>query len=389
MPELFLQGVRVLDLTRLLPGGYASLLLADMGAEVIKVEDPRGGALDSLTPALSVLDRNKKSITLDLRQPRGRELCLKLAAEADVVLESFRPGVATALGIGYEQVRALNPRVVYTSITGWGQTGPLARLAAHDINYMSVAGALGLTGLRDGQPVIPGVQVADLSVGLMAALSTVSALRRVAGGGTGAYIDAAMFDVVASWLALPAALYWNGLGPTPERGAYALNGGFVCYNLYQTSDGEWMALGALEPKFWANFCRAVERPDLLDKAYAPAVAEEPAFAEVSALFRRRTREEWTELGRAADCCLTPVLHLPEALTSSQMQARGMVCSDANGRPTDLAHPATTSDGRRGRGPGPIPRAGQDTVSVLSALGVTAEELEELQRSGVIGTPEAG
>lgn len=379
---MLLDGVRVLDFSRLLPGPYATMLLADQGAEVIKVEPPGGPDPARATPLFGAVNRHKRSILVDYRQPAGRDLCLRLARDCDLLVESFRPGVAAALGLDYAAVRAVNPRLVYLSLTGWGQTGPLRDLAGHDLNCLSMAGVLGVTGAAGRGPVIPGVQMADLGGGMLAAFGAVSALLRARTTGVGVCLDVAMFDLLVSWLTLPATFYSSG-GPPAGWGDALLSGGVVCYNLYETADGGWMALAALEPKFWSRFCAAVERPDLAGAAFDPARPGVASFEAVRALFRGRPRAAWERLGREADCCLTPVLSLPEALRSEHVQARGMWWEGAGGAPAHPAHPLTAG-AERGRGPGAAPAAGADTDAVLRRLGLGDAELAALRQAGVIG-----
>lgn len=377
-----LDGLRVLDLSRLMPGPYASLYLAALGAEVIKVEDPRGGDPTRHEPAggpfFGPLNRGKKSLALAIRDPRGRDLFLALARRCDVVLESFRPGVAAALGIGYDAVRAVNPGVVYCSLTGYGQSGPNRDLAGHDINYLSLTGVLGLCGPQEGVPAIPPVQVADLGGAMLAVISILAALAGRERSGRGCYLDAAMTDLLLSWLVLPAAQYL-ATGQAPERGGFLLTGGVVCYNVYGAGDGGYVALGALEHKFWAAFCRAVQRPDLLPHALAPARAGEPAYEALRALFAGRSRDEWAALGRSADCCLTPVLTLPEALAGAQARDRGVVRTDGAAGGLRLGLPAAVAV----RDLGPAPALGADTAALLAEAGITPAEMAQLRNEGVI------
>lgn len=366
-----LKGVRVLDLSRLLPGPYASMLLADQGAEVIKVEDVQGGdgLRTRLPPAFAATNRHKHSIALDLGEPNSSAICLKLAAKCDVLLESFRPGVMKSLGLGYADVAAVNPRIVYASLTGWGQTGPLRNRAGHDLNYLAVAGVLGITGTQDA-PVIPGVQMADLGGGLLAAFGIVSALHQARTTGHGTHLDVAMYDLLLSWLTLPGAM--QTAGNPVGRGNYLLNGGVLCYNIYPTADGEWMALAALEPKFWMAFCQAVERPDLLGSAMHPARPGTPGYEQMHSLFLSRNRAEWARLGSEIDCCLSPVLSMGEALRTEQAAVRGMVWPAEQGSPGYPAHPLRTAQPEgRGHGPGPAPALGADTLRLLQEWGIEA------------------
>ncbi len=297
--SLPLEGVRVLDLSRLLPGGFCSLLLADFGAEVLKVEDTGmgdyirwappayEGAQDSAKSALFLaLNRNKRSIRINLKEPGGRDVLLRLVAEHDVVLESFRPGVLDRLGVGYEAMRAVNPRIVYCAISGYGQDGPLRDRPGHDLNYLGLVGLLGLTGERDGPPVQSAGQIADLGGGaLMAAFGILAALRESERSGEGQFVDVSMADGALSWLALLAARRLAG-EDAPSRGEVDLGGGLVCYRPYACADG-WVTFAALEPKFWKAWCLGVCREDLLEDQFAAPGSE--AHAAVEAVFRGRTR----------------------------------------------------------------------------------------------------
>ncbi|HYP48503.1 MAG TPA: CoA transferase, partial [Thermoleophilaceae bacterium] len=269
-----LDGVRVLDLSRLLPGGFCSLLLADFGAEVLKVEDTGmgdylrwaapyyEGADDSAKSALFLsLNRGKRSIRLNLKDEQGREVLLRLVREYDVLLESFRPGVMERLGVGYERLREENPGLVYCAISGYGQTGPYTARSGHDMNYLGLGGLLGLTGEVDGPPVQAAGQIADLGGGaLMGAFGILAALRERERSGEGQLVDVSMFDGSLSWLAMVAARYLCE-GEPPRRGGLELAGSLLCYRPYACSDG-WVTLGALEPKFWQAWCRGVGREDL-------------------------------------------------------------------------------------------------------------------------------
>src|SRR5215208_5760740 len=279
MPDGALSDVKVLDLSRLLPGGFCSLMLADFGAEVLKVEDtgmgdyvrwaiPRyEGAEESASAAYFLaLNRGKKSIRINLKEERGREVLLKLVKEYDVVLESFRPGVLDRLGVGYERMKQENPRLVYCAITGYGQDGPYRDRSGHDMNYLGLVGLLGLTGDREGPPVQAAGQIADVGGGaLMAAVGILAALHERQRSGEGQLVDISMADGSLSWLAMVAARHFAD-GIVPRRGSIELAGGLVCYRPYACRDGH-VTLGALEPKFWRNWCVGVGREDLIEKQF--------------------------------------------------------------------------------------------------------------------------
>jgi crotonobetainyl-CoA:carnitine CoA-transferase CaiB-like acyl-CoA transferase len=410
--SLPLRGVRVLDLSRLLPGGFCSLLLADFGAEVLKVEDTGmgdyirwsppyyEGAHDSAKSALFLsLNRNKRSIRLDLKSDGGRAALLRLVAEYDVVLESFRPGVLDRLGVGYEAMREVNPGIVFCAISGYGQDGPKVQASGHDMNYLGLIGLLGLTGSSGGEPVQAAGQIADIGGGaLMAAFGIMAALRErdgapardgraaVPGSGEGQIVDISMADGALSWLAMVAATYFAD-GTVPRRGELPLAGSLICYRPYECSDG-WVSLGALEPKFWAAWCRGVGREDLVQKQFErPGSA---VHAEVQEIFRARTRAQWEAFAGEHDCCLEPVLELDEALSSDLVAARGMV--------VELEQPGAQQPVRQlgipvklGRTPGdhqqlPGPALGEHTEEVLLAAGYTPEQVAELLGSGAAAGP---
>jgi crotonobetainyl-CoA:carnitine CoA-transferase CaiB-like acyl-CoA transferase len=405
--SLPLQGIRVLDLSRLLPGGFCSLLLADLGAEVLKVEDTGmgdyirlsppylEGAADSAKSALFLaLNRNKRSIRIDLKHERGRETLLALVREYDVVLESFRPGVLDRLGVGYERMREVNPGLVYCAISGYGQTGPKRDAAGHDMNYLGLVGLLGLTGEPDGavggRPIQSAGQIADLGGGaLMGALGILAALRERdgspahPGSGEGQVVDVSMADGALSWLAMVAGAYFAD-GNAPRRGGLPLAGSLICYRPYECADG-WVTLGALEPKFWQAWCRGVTREDLIERQFEAPGSD--AHAQVVEIFKTRTRAQWQEFAGEHDCCLEPVLELEEALDSDLVRAREMVVT--------LAQPGVSGGVRQlgipvklGRTPGehdrlPGPALGEHTEQVLAEVGYSSDEIAELLQSGAV------
>ncbi len=404
--SLPLAGIRVLDLSRLLPGGFCSLLLADFGADVLKVEDTGlgdyirwsppylEGADDSAKSALFLaLNRNKRSIRLDLKSEGGREVLLRLVAEHDVVLESFRPGVLDRLGVGYERMRAVNPGIVYCAITGYGQTGPKREAAGHDMNYLGLVGLLGLTGEHEGSPVQAAGQIADLGGGaLMAAFGVLAALRERdgsparPGSGEGQVVDVSMADGALSWLAMVAGAYFAD-GNVPHRGELPLAGALICYRPYECADG-WVTLGALEPKFWQAWCRGVGRDDLIERQFERPGSD--VHAQVVEIFKARTRADWEQFAREHDCCLEPVLDLDEALHSELVGAREMVVTlDQPGVPggvRQLGVPVklTRTPGAHDRLPGPV--LGEHTEPTLAGLGYSEQEIAALLASGAVAGP---
>ena len=390
-----LEGLRVLDLSRLLPGGFCSLLLADLGAEVLKVEDTgmgdyvrwsppyHEGAEDSAKSALFLsLNRGKRSIRLNLKEEAGRDVLLKLVREYDVLLESFRPGVMDRLGVGPERLRSENPRLVYCAISGYGQDGPNTARSGHDMNYLGLNGLLGLTGRPGGPPVQSAGQIADLGGGaLTAAFGILAALRERERSGEGQLVDVSMFDGSLTWLAMVAARYLCD-GEVPARGDLELAGGLICYRPYECSDG-WVTLGALEPKFWREWCEGVGREDLIDKQFERPGSD--AHAEVERIFRERNRREWQQFAAQHDCCLEPVLELDEALESELVRAREMVVQiDQPG--TDgvelLGVPVKLSR-TPGAPTGPGPALGEHTDEVLTALGYSAADVASLREAGAV------
>ncbi len=403
MSGLPLDGVRVLDLSRLLPGGFCSLLLADFGADVLKVEDTGlgdyirwatpyyEGAEESAKSALFLaLNRGKRSMRLNLKSPEGREVLLRAVRESDVVLESFRPGVLDRLGVGYEAMREVNPAIVYCAITGYGQDGPNRDRSGHDMNYLGLVGLLGLTGDAGGPPVQSAGQIADLGGGaLMAAFGILAALRERDRSGEGQLVDVSMADGALSWLAMVAARRLAE-DVVPRRGDLELAGSLVCYRPYACSDG-WVTLGALEPKFWQAWCRGVGREDLIEQQFArPGSA---THREVEAVFAARTREQWRAFASEHDCCLEPVLELDEALDSELVRAREMIVElDQPGaqRPVRLLGvpvklSRTPGDANRAPGPG----LGEHTREVLGALGYDEQQIGALLESGAAAGPVAG
>ncbi len=384
---------RVLDLSRLLPGPYCSRILADFGAEVIKVERPGGSDWLRHMPPLTggdsastnkeerqsgalfqALNRGKKSLTLDLKSEQGRVIFLRLVETADALLEGFRPGVMEQLGLGYETLAQVNPRLVYCSLSGYGQRGAYRQRAGHDLNYVGLAGLLDLTGTREGPPVIPGAPLADLTGALWATVGILLALLARERTGQGQRVDGSFLG--AALACLPVALAQRAGRQAVERGGGNLTGGLVCYHVYETRDGKYVTLGALEPEFWTSFCRAVGREDLTGRQLAPTLPGEPAYEELRALFRTRTRQEWMETLGGVDTCCEPLYTLDEALASAPVQALGMLTSAGLLPPLQLS-------ACPGRHPAPAPALGQHTGSLLAELGYTSAEIERLERQGVV------
>src|SRR5438552_882810 len=325
-----LAGIRVLDLTRLLPGPMATMHLADLGADVIKIENTGAGdyaremgrTREGMSDFFRLVNRNKRAIRLDLKRPQGREVFLRLAKGADVLVEGFRPGAMAKLSIGYEALAAVNPRLVYCSITGYGQDGPYADRAGHDVNYIGYAGVGDRIGTAEA-PVVPNFQIADLLGGaLTPVMGILAALIDARSSGRGRHVDVAMTDAVFAHAILPLVGFLER-GKVPGRGTGMLGGGLPCYNVYRTRDGRYMAVGALERKFWETLCDILGCPELKGKHIVYGEEARPVRERLAAIFASRAQREWAELFARADCCVSPILTLDEALANEQLRARGM------------------------------------------------------------------
>ena len=376
-----LAGVRVLDLTRLLPGPMAAQHLADLGADVIKIEDT--GAGDYANAAVRALaNRGKRGLRIDLKNREGLATLLRLCRDADVLVEGFRPGVLQRLGAGYDAVAAVNPRIVYCSITGFGQTGPLRDAPGHDIDYAALAGVADQIG-NAGGPALSNLPVADLLGGTMGALSGIlAALFDAARTGHGRHVDIAMADVALAHAVLPLAVL-HQQGQVPRVGESSLTGGLACYGFYRTADGRQLAVGALEPKFWDDLCRRLERPDLLPlHRTGDAGTEERLRAELVAIFATRPLAHWRSLFRDADACVSPVLRVDEALDHPQFRARGMrVESEDQGKPR-FGCPFTMT-GFEPTTARPSPRPGEHSDAILREAGFPAEAIASLRAAGAV------
>lgn len=388
-----LDGIRVLDLTRLLPGPMCTLHLADMGADVIKVEDPWpgdyareiGGSGDGPSPFFRCINRNKRGLRLDLKQPQGRRIFKALARTADVLVEGFRPGVLERLGLGYDTLNELNRRIVYCAITGYGQTGPYRQRAGHDINYCGYAGIFGSDNASGEAAALPDFQIADLAGGtLSAAMGILAALVDVQRSGQGRYIDVSMTDCVLSHAITPFAAMLAGQKSRPNV-RELLTGTLPCYGMYRTSDNRYMALGALELKYWQAFCEAVERPDLVSRHILHGREAEKVRAEVAAIFESQTRAYWVEKLQNVDCCASPVLTMEEAVADPHLRERGTVVqTEQSGAPplTQLAFPVKFSDFEFSIDRA-APAPGEHTAELLMELGYSDERINELAKRRVI------
>jgi alpha-methylacyl-CoA racemase len=379
-----LAGIRILDLTRLLPGPVTTLHLADLGAEVIKIEDPQvgdyartlGTGQGEDSAYFRMINRNKQGLRLDLKKPEGVEVFMRLAREADVIIESFRPGVMAKLGIGYAAIAAVNPKIAYCSISGYGQDGPYKDLAGHDINYLGYAGVLDQIGSAGGNPAIPNFQIADLLGGAMtAAMGILAAVIEAQRTGQGRYIDVSMTESVLAHTYF-SMLRLNDAGQSAPRGTDLLSGGLPCYATYRCADGKHMAVGALEGKFWKTACEVLGHPDWLKRQWDASLR-----GELAELFATRPRDEWASLFAAVDCCITPILSPEEALANEQISARQMVLN-VDGL-TQFAPPLKMS-GFEFSIRQPAPKAGEHNAAILAAAGYSTDEIQRLESAGAFG-----
>jgi crotonobetainyl-CoA:carnitine CoA-transferase CaiB-like acyl-CoA transferase len=377
-----LEGIKILDLSRLFPGPYCSMILADLGADVLRIEDRR---FSGEGPGMPTVMRNKRHMTLNLKHPQAKDIFYRMAREGDVILEGFRPGVTERLGIDYESIKKINEKMIYCSVTGYGQGGPYRNMVGHDVNYLSFGGVLGLNGEAGGDPVIPPIQVADMAAGGMnAALGIMAALIARQRTGRGQYIDISMLDGIVAMLPFPASLLW-GLGGSPRRGDTLLSGRYPCYSVYETREGGFISIGALEPRFWEALCRKLGREDFIPIQYDEGNKKEEMFSFLRAAFKIKTREEWLEEWKDVDVCLGKVLSLEETLGDPQVVSRGMVTDFADprkGKMRFLSSPLKLSDT-----PPDIRTApadfGEHTEEVLGELGFNADQIEELKKSGAV------
>lgn len=389
-----LASLKILDFSTLLPGPFASLLLADMGAEVLRVESPTRMDLVRVLPphdggqstSHAYLNRNKRSIALDLKRPEALAVIHRLVAEYDILLEQFRPGVMERLGLGYEALKAINPRLIYVSITGYGQTGPYRDRAGHDINYLALAGVASYTGRRDSGPLPLGVQLADIGGGsLHGALGLLAAVIHRQATGEGQHVDVSMTDCAFSLNGMAGAGYL-GAGVEPDMENQALNGGSF-YDYYRTRDGRWFSVGSLEPQFMEAFCAAIGRPELAARGLSPRPEDQQALKRAIEIeFEKRDFSEWQQVFAGLDACVEPMLPLSEAVEHPQIRARELVVEvPREGQPAQrqMACPIRFSTGL------PAPRhtgvaLGAHTREVLVGLGYTEEQIEALKAAGVTG-----
>lgn len=390
---LALAGLKVLDLTRLLPGAFCSLMLADLGADVLKIEHPEGGDYNrSFLPlnrfesgSFLLLNRNKKSLTLNLKAAEGRAILLKLVADADVLLEGFRPGVMDRLGLGYETLAAINPGLVYCAISGYGQDGPSRLKPGHDLNYLAEAGALQLFGKAGEGPIVPGLSIADVGGGsLMASTGILAALLARATTGRGQFVDVSMHDGAISWLALHGADHLFA-EMEPKGGERPFIGQAPCYNVYACADGKYVALGLIEEHFWHRFCDAVGLPQLKDSQWPVGESEAVQKKALADLFLRKNRDEWVAELAPCDIPFGPVFSMAEAFSDPHAQHREMLLSmehPVEGTIAQLGFPvkySATPCALRS----PPPLLGEHNEEVLHSIGYEDEQISRLKADKII------
>jgi len=371
------------------------MLLGDLGAEVIKIEEPEQGDYARWYPPHIreigsrhlLLNRSKKSITLNLKKPEGRSILLKMVEKgADVLIEQFRPGVMDRLGVGYKDLEKVNPRLIYCSLTGFGQDGPYRDLAGHDINYIGIGGILGLTGPQGGPPAIPGIQIADLVAGgLYSVIGILAALMARQKTGRGQFVDISMLDGVVSLIPDAAALFFAE-GESPRMGERRLTGGLPQYQTYRTQDGKYLAVGALEDKFWANLSRALGKPEW---AHQVPKEKEPRTQEIkeemTRIFLTKTRKEWLDILMKQDTCVTAVHSLEETFSDPHVLHRKMLVEIPHpkaGRIKQIGVPIKFSE-TPGEARTPAPEIGEHTEEILEGLGYNKKMMERLRKEGVI------
>lgn len=377
----FLDGVRVVDATRLLPGGFCTMILSDMGAEVIKVEQPGLGDYMRVTPPTkggrspvhATVNRNKKSIGIDLKSAEGKAAMQRLLRTADVFVEGFRPGVMSRLGLSFAQVKKVNPKIVYCSISAYGQESTLSSMPGHDINFQSVTGTLAYSAKSE----VPFLQLGDIASGMYAALGILGALS---GRRRPVFIDVPIVGSLMSWMVLPASAYL-ATGKAPKEGDSLIFGSTPYYNVYRTSDGKYVAVAAIEPVFWRNLVGALGLPELEPLRFGTVEERARVTSELERTFATRTRDEWAKALMDKDTCATPVLTVEEALASDWAKRLGMLVGI--GREEVLNSPIRTIPAMRKRPYTAAPRLGKDTASVMKALGYSRADTQRLKSKGVI------
>ena len=387
-----LEGITILDLAHLPPGAYCTMILGDLGAEVMKVippnfplQSPPGVGEQERWAAYDAHLRNKKSLILNLRNDDGRKVFYKLVAGADVIVEGFRPGVVKRLGVDYETVKEVNPRVVYCSLSGFGQDGPYAQMPGHDINFISIGGVLGIIGEAGGRPILPSNLVADFaSAGLHGAIGIMAALMARERTGQGQYVDIAYIDGVISLMTWEASAYFAS-GVVPKRGETITTGAVPFYNIYKTKDDKYVSIGCVEAHFWQNLCMELGRKDFIPHQFTKEKYDE-MFSFLRETFLTRNRDEWFGLLKDRNIPIAPVYDLDEVFTDPQVLHRQLMVDTQHpkfGRVKQAGIPIKLSETPgRIRSPGAMP--GTDTDEILATLGYTKEDIERLRETGAVG-----
>ncbi len=375
-----LDGIKVLDLSRLYPGPYCSMILADHGAEVISIESNH---YKNDFPVIYTINRNKRHMTLNLKTEEGRNIIHRLVKEADVFIEGFRPGVVNKLGIDYKTLSKLNSKLIYCSITGFGQTGKYRYLPGHDVNFLGMAGILNLIGEKHGSPVIPGIQIADNIGGLNAAAGILLALYEREKSGMGQYIDISLTETSLSLLSLPLFLtkhYKQDI----ERGNWLLSHRYACYNIYETKDNRYLTIGCIENRFWKNLCIHLNREEFIELQFNEEKNQEISET-LQCIFKQKTLDEWEEEFFELDICWSRIQNMDEVLKDPTFSEHNMVVDDKNeeGDITKTIGVPIKLD----RTPGYIkdkpPKFGEHTKTILKSLNYTDEEIKELYEKNVI------
>ena len=393
-----LDGIQVLDLSRLLPGPYASAMLANFGAEVIKIEKPGEGdyardgqpQINGKGAVFETINRGKKSVALNLKDDKGKEAFLALAEKADIVLDGFRPGVMEKLDLGYKKLHRLNPKLIYAALTGYGQDGLYSQLAGHDLNYIALGGMLDLIGDADGMPIMPGAQIADVAAGsLPTVIGILLALQARNAGGKGQMVDIAMLDGVLGLLPVQVADY-TVTKRKPKRGNERLFGRYACYNIYPARNGRYLALGALEPRFWQTLCRVLEREDLIEDQYAEGDRQQVLMAELTRIFQKREVGDWMEIFEDEDVCITEVRDVANAIQDEHLFLREMIVPTRtkDGGAYEQLGVFPKLSGTPGAIHGDSPARGEHTREVLLAIGYSAERIDELVACNAAEEPAA-
>lgn len=388
-----LEGVTVIDFTRLLPGPLATMMLADMGADVIKVEDPDSpDYIRSFEPLIEgtsafyyALNRNKRSLAINFLSPAGKEALLNIVRNADVFIEQYRPGVMKSMGLDYQTLKAVNPCLIYISITGYGQDSFLSQAAGHDLNYIAISGALGVTGDPQGRPVIPGFQLADIAGGSYMVMNAVTtALYRREKTGTGEWLDVAMTDSVLPFLALPFAEQ-QALGKAHTRGKFQLSGGQANYNVYECSDGKYVALGSLEPKFWNKVCDRLGKPEWREQILGGPEVQEGIQKELQNIFLTKTRTEWLAFFQKDDVCLTAINELDELTSDPYLRERKLfVDFDLAGKTFSTIATPVRHEGMADHH-WQAPKLGEDSIAILRESGTSDDQINHLIKENTIRT----